>query len=186
MSATTAFAIQKSGWGTEKRRRAPTLALSRLVAAGFAASALLLGAPASAASNKVRVTNLTDVAFGALANLSVDALRSQNVCLYADTNTSGYTIAATGTGPAGAFQLASGAATLPYEVQWSSTPGQTSGTLLTPNVPLTGQASVATQQTCGNGPATSASLVLVLRSSVLSAASAGTYSGTLTLVVGPE
>ena len=95
-------------------------------------------------------------------------------------------VTATGTGPAGAFQLASGLGSLPFEVQWSSVSGQTSGATLSPNVPLTGQVSSATQQTCNSGPASSASLVLVLRSAALSSATAGTYNGTLTLVVGPE
>jgi hypothetical protein len=142
--------------------------------------------PAAAASNKVRITSLNDVAFGTLANLGVDAVRSQSVCLYADTSTNGYTITATGTGPAGTFKLTSGLFAMPYEVEWSSSAGQSTGVQLTPNVPLTGQASPATHQTCNNGPATTASLILMLRSSALSSAQAGTYNGTLTLIVGPE
>ena len=55
-----------------------------------------------------------------------------------------------------------------------------------PCVPLTGQISSATQQTCNNGPANSASLVVIVRSAALSSAAAGSYSGTLTLVIGPE
>jgi hypothetical protein len=185
--AATAFAVWKSGRGTGKRwRHGRARALPRLIFPSFLMLSLGLATSAHAASNKVRVTNLNDVAFGSLANLSFDAVRSQSVCLYSDTNTSGYTIAATGTGPAGTFELASGSAALPYEVRWSSTSGQTTGVQLTPNVPLTGQTSAAIHQTCNTGPATSASLVLVLRSSALSSASAGTYSGTLTLIVGPE
>jgi hypothetical protein len=184
----TAFVEGKSGGGLIRRRRlSPVGTLPRLaaVAVGIAAS-LLIPAGATAASNKVRITNLTDVAFGSLANLSVDAVRSQSVCLYADTNTNGYSITATGTGPSGSFQLTSGLAAVDYEVQWSSTAGQSNGAQLAPNVPLTGQVSSATHQVCTNGPATSASLILVLRSSALSSAEAGTYNGTLTLIVGPE
>ena len=97
-----------------KRGRSPRArALPRLIAVAVGlASTLLIPAATMAASNKVRITNLTDVAFGSLANLSVDAVRSQSVCLYADTNTNGYSITATGTGPSGAFQLTSGAAAL--------------------------------------------------------------------------
>jgi hypothetical protein len=162
--------------------------LARLCAPALLAfaSGFLPCSPALAASNKVRITNLSDITFGTVANLSVDAVRSQSVCLFADTNTSGYTITATGTGPGGAFQLTSGTASMAYEVQWSSSAGQTAGIELTPNVPLTGQLSSASHQACSNGPATSASLVTVLRSSDLSSAPAGTYSGTLTLIVGPE
>ena len=73
-----------------------------------------------------------------------------------------------------------------YDVQWSGSPGQSSGAQLTPNVPLTGQVSTASQQTCNNGPVSSASLIVILRSAALSSATAGTYNGTLTLLVGAE
>ena len=53
-------------------------------------------------------------------------------------------------------------------------------------IALTGQVSGATHQTCNNGPASSASLIILLRSNVLSSAIAGAYNGTLTLVVGAE
>jgi hypothetical protein len=153
---------------------------------GAAGLLILAGSPAFAASNKVRITNLSDVAFGTIANLNVDAVRSQSLCLYADTASLGYNITAAGTGAGGTFQLSSGAGAMPYEVQWNSTAGQSSGTQLSPNVPLTGQTSPATQQTCNNGPAATASLILVVRSTALSSAGAGTYSGALTLLVGPE
>lgn len=146
----------------------------------------LVATPSFAASNKVRIGNVSDVSFGTIANLGVDAVAAQSICLYSDTATNGYNITASGTGPAGAFALTSGTASLPYDVQWSSSAAQSTGTQLTANVPLTGQVSSATQQSCTNGPASSASLIVVLRSAALSSAAAGTYSGTLTLLVGPE
>jgi hypothetical protein len=147
----------------------------------------LSAAPALAAANdKARITGLTDVAFGSIANLGVDAVRSQSVCLYSSSSANGYNVTATGTGQGGAFALASGSLSLPFEVQWNSSPAQSSGTQLSPNTPLTGQVTTATQQTCTSGPATSASVVIVLRSSALASATAGTYNGALTLVVGPE
>ena len=186
--AANAFVEVKSGGGLIRRRRsssAHTLPCLVAVAVGLITS-LLIPAEAMAASNKVRITNLSDVAFGSLANLSVDAVRSQSVCLYADTNTNGYTITAMGTGPSGAFQLTSGLAVMDYEVQWSSSAGQSSGAQMAPNIPLTGQVSPATHQACNNGPPTSASFIVLLRSNALSGAEAGAYNGTLTLVVGPE
>lgn len=183
--AATALVKQKSGTGLWKGTlgRLPARPAIFLVLVPL----LLLGAsPAMAASNKVRITNLSDLAFGSIANLSTDAVRSENVCLFADTNTNGYNITATGTGPGGTFQLSSGLGSMAYEVQWSSSSGQSSGAQLTPNVPLTGQVSAATHQTCSTGPASSASLVIVLRTAALSSATAGAYNGTLTLVVGPE
>jgi hypothetical protein len=95
-------------------------------------------------------------------------------------------VTAIGTGPGGSFELSSGSLSLPFEVQWSSSAGQSSGAQVSPNVPLTGQVTTATQQTCSSGPATSASLIVVLRSSALSSAMAGTYNGSITLLVGPE
>jgi hypothetical protein len=155
----------------------------------FACAALGLlscAVPAPAASNKVRLTGLSDVPFGTVVNLGADAVRSQSLCLYADTATNGYSITATGSGSGGAFDLSSGVRSLPFDVAWNSSPGQTAGAPLSPNVPLTGQTSTATQQTCNNGPMTSASLVVALRATSLSNAMAGTYAGTLTLIVGAE
>ncbi len=191
--AATFFVLEESDEGCFRHSfsRAPSRALARTIkqrALTLCCSLLLsvAGAPSFAASNKVRITQLGDIAFGTIANLSTDATRSESVCLFADTATNGYNITASGTGPGGAFELSSGLSSMAYEVQWSSTPAQSSGTQLAPNLPLTGQASAATQQTCNNGPATTASLIIVLRTNALASATAGTYNGTLTLVVGPE
>lgn len=160
--------------------------LARIAKAACPALLLLCAAPADAASNKVRITNLSDVAFGTIANLASDSVRSESVCLYADTATNGYNVRASGSGAGGAFTLASGSASLPFEVQWSSSSGQSSGTQLTANVALSGQVSNAVQQTCNSGPATTASLILILRSAALSSAAAGSYNGSLTLIIGAE
>jgi hypothetical protein len=153
---------------------------------GLCVVSAAIAAPALAASNNVRITNLSDVAFGTLASLGADAVSSQNVCVFANTSSNGYRITASGSSSGGSFALGSGPNQLDYEVQWSPSSGQSSGTALSPNVSLTGLFTTATQQTCNSGPASSASLIVVLRSSALSSATAGSYSGTLTLVVGPE
>jgi hypothetical protein len=151
----------------------------------LAAAAALYPAPAAAA-DKVRITNLSDIAFGTVGNLTVDAVRAEDVCIYSSSATNGYHVTATGTGAGGAFELLSGSNPMAFDVAWSSASGQSSGSVLTPAVPLTGQVSAANQQTCNSGPATTASLIIILRAAALSSATAGTYSGTLTLVVGPE
>ena len=142
--------------------------------------------PAGAASNNVRITGLSDVAFGTLANLSVDAVRTENICAFANSATNGYNVRASGSGSGGAFTLASGTDTLPFDLQWNDSAGQSSGTQMTANVALTGQVSTATQQSCNSGPAVSASLIVILRSAALSSATAGSYNGSVTLVIGPE
>ena len=158
----------------------------RAVARGALLAITFAASPLHAQSNNVRITKLSDVAFGAIANVGADATNSQSLCIYANTANQGYRITASGSAPGGAFSLTSGSFLLNYEVQWNQSPSQSSGTQLSPNVTLTGLISSATQQTCNSGPATTASLILVLRSSELSNARAGSYSGTLTLLVGPE
>ena len=173
---------------SRKRRCSGSHGAGRRLAARLGA-ALALALPAWSelvAGNNVRITGLSDVAFGTIATLSSDSVRSQSICVFSNSPTNGYNIKATGSGSGGAFTLSSGSNALAYEVQWSPLSGQSSGTTLSPNVALTGQVSSATQHACNSGPASSASLIVILRAAQLSAASAGTYSGTLTLLVAPE
>lgn len=188
-AATPIFVRTKRGPGCSGHRRLAARAARPFASAITAIAGALLSwpSPASAAANdKVRITGLSDIAFGSIANLGADSVRNESLCLYSNSATSGYNVTATGNGAGGAFELSSGGLSLPFELQWSSASGQSSGTQLRPNVPLTGQVSTATQQACGSGPATTASLIVVLRSSALSSAAAGTYNGSITLLVGPE
>lgn len=146
----------------------------------------IFGASEPAQAQKVRITNLSDVSFGLISNLQADARRAQNVCLFSQSAGNRYSITATGSGAGSSFALSNGSNSLAYEVEWSDQSGQTSGTSLSPTVAATGRVSAATQQTCTNGPATSASLIIILRSSQLIQAREGSYSGSLTLVVAAE
>ena len=136
---------------------------------------------------RVRISGLNDVTFSNV-DPSANASNAQNVCVWSNTSTRGYTITATGSGTANAFTLASGALpAVPYTVQWASSSGQSSGTSLTAGSALVGQTSAATNSDCSAGPAASASLVVSMGSSTLQSMTAGvTYNGTLTLVVAPE
>lgn len=160
--------------------------LSALCAGAFAA---LHAAPA-AAGDTVRISGLSDVAFGSISNFSGDSVQSQSLCLYSKSPPADhYRITAAGSGPGGAFLLSSGSATLPFDVQWSDSAGQSSGSQLLPNQPLTGQQSSAgagSADDCSSGPGTTASLIIILRSASLSTAASGSYSGTLSLLVAPE
>lgn len=177
-SIATARSASKGGRALSWLARAGVLALS--LAASFALP------EAATAAGRVRITRLTDLAFGTVNNLGVDAVLSESLCVYSTSPGNGYHVTASGTGAGGAFALSSGISSLSYDVAWSSSSGQTSGALLSPNVALTGQVSSAVQQTCNSGPATTASLIVILRAAALSSATAGSYSGTLTIVVGPE
>ncbi len=177
---TSLDACLRGGKARGTRRGAPRLApafICFLAAAAFSV-------PATA--QKVRITNLSDVDFGLISNLQADALRAQNVCLYSNSAGGLYSVTASGSGAGSSFTLSNGTSALPYEVQWSSQSGQSGGASLTPNVAATGQSSAATHQFCNSGPAASASLIVVLRSSALSQAREGLYSGSLTLLIAAE
>lgn len=136
---------------------------------------------------RVRISGLSDVTFSNV-DPSIAASNAQNVCVWSNTSTRGYTITATGSGTANAFTLASGALpAVPYTVEWAASSGQTSGTSLTTGSALVGQTSSAINSDCSAGPAASASLIVGMSSSTLQTMTAGvTYNGTLTLVVAPE
>lgn len=165
-------------------RRPRGCARPALLAAALAF--LACAPPALAQSGSVRITNLADVPFGTISNLGIDSTRSQNLCVFSSGATPNYRVTAFGDGSGGAFTLSSGIDVLDYEVQWSDSSGQSSGAALSPNVPLTGQISSASHPFCNTGPASSASLILLIRSAAFGSVTAGTYSGTLTIIVGAE
>lgn len=167
--------------------RAPAISCSKVPLRAarntIAFLALTLASPAVA---KVRVSGLSDVNFGTIGNLSVDAVQAQSVCVYSNGTNNSYSVRASGSGSGGAFTLSNGAATLAYTVRWNSQSGQSNGTVLATSAMLSGQLSNAQQQACTNGPPTTASLIITLPATSLSTAAAGNYSGTLTLIVGEE
>lgn len=161
----------------------------RIASAIASCLVIFLGAvviPSPACAQKVRITNVTDVDFSLIANLQVESRRSQNICLFSNSAGNAYSVAASGSGPGGSFTLANGSSSLPYDVEWSTQSGQTSGTSLSANQILSRQTSAATQQFCNSGPAASASLTIVLRAAELSRAREGNYSGSLTLLIAAE
>ena len=160
-------------------RRSRALFLS----AGFAFFSIASADPASA---KVRITGLSDVSFGTISNLTVDSVQSQSVCAYASGSNPTYSVRADGSGAGGAFTLSSGSATLAYGVRWNNQAGQSNGTALTAGASLGGQTTNAQNMTCSNGPPTTASLIVTLPATSLSSATAGTYNGTLTIILAEE
>lgn len=136
--------------------------------------------------SRVRISGLTDVN---LLNQdpTIDAVSSQDVCVWSNTATRGYSITATGSGSGSAFTLAGSSSSVPYSVEWADSTAQTTGTSLTTGAAVTGFTSSATQQVCSAGPSASASLIIKIASADLSTMQAAqTYTGTLTLLVTPE
>lgn len=136
--------------------------------------------------NRVQISGLSDVSF-ANQDPATAAANAQNVCVWSNTSTRGYNVTASGSGASSAFTLASGAATVPYSVEWSGSSGQSSGSALTSGTALTGLTSTAASATCASGASSSASLIVRISSANLQTMQAATtYTGTLTLVVAPE
>lgn len=137
-------------------------------------------------AQNVRISGLSDVDFGTLTNLINDQTISQTICVFSAAFNGGYRITATGSGPGGAFTLQSGAAQLPYELQWAASADQTSGQPLTPGIALSSQSGNTWLSNCLFGLFRSASLIAVLRASQTGTARAGSYSGTVALMIAPD
>lgn len=175
---TPAARFCRVGQGTPRRLKFAVLG---------AVCSIMSSAGQASAADKVRISSLSDLSFGIITNFAADSVRSQSLCLYAKSPPlDQYRITASGSGPGGSFELDSGSDTLPYEVQWSDIAGQSGGAPLVANQALSGQQGTASTDDCSRGAATTASLVVVIRSAAVSAASSGTYTGILTLLVAPE
>lgn len=165
----------------------------RALSAGMVKTALgfvlagICGLPISPAeAQRVRLTKLSDVAFGAVSTTTSDISRAQTVCAYVQSLSGHYNVRATGSGIGGAFTLAGSGAPMPYEVQWNGSANQSSGSALVPGQALTGLTAVTVDETCSLLITSSASLIVLLRATDLGQATAGSYTGTLTLVIAAE
>lgn len=165
-------------------RTAMDTALHRMGLVGGVLCALALAAPAGAQSQRVRLTGLSDVAFGTLG-VGGDAVASQSVCAFSSTNTGGYTVTALSAGQGGAFELTSAVGALRFDMMWAGSPNQQLGTLLGNGQNSAPFYSLASHHSCNNGPATSASAIVRFRQNDIENAAAGGYSGTVTLILAP-
>jgi hypothetical protein len=145
-----------------------------------------LGGATPAAAQQIQLTRLTDFAFGTVG-VDADISSSKDVCVSSSGVLGRYNIVATGSGTNRAFTLAGAGAPMAYEVQWSGTAGRATGTALTSGIATTGLATTGLGLNLGCVLGNdSASLIIVLRSSELSKATAGPYTGTLTLLIAAE
>ena len=142
-------------------------------------------------SPRVDITNLSDVTFtdsdlGPIINTASQSTKASNVCVWSNNADRSYYITASGSGASNAFTLANSTnPVIPYEVYWSATSGQTTGTQLTTATKSAKLTSNALLPNCGGG--TSASLVVGIQGSDANAMLASTtYSGVLTLLVAPS
>lgn len=154
--------------------------------AAIVAALVAVTAPTRAQAD-ARLTGLADVNYGTI-NSFTDQTNSQNVCVYSVWLSlpvrRNYSVVATGSGTGGAFTLASGTRTLPYQVRWAAAANQTTGTLLTAGATATGFGGASTNQTCTGGE--NASLIVTITGTSLATATAGSYSGVLSITIVPN
>ena len=179
--------------GTRVALLGVALASALTAASAFAASQGSVG-PTSTGTvsisasvpSRARITGLADVAF-TNQDPATAASNAQNVCIWSNTATQGYTITATGSGSGSAFTLTNGSGTVPYSVEWAATSGQTTGTALSTGTASASLTTTAVNQTCSAAPTTTASLIVGIATTDLGTMDAGSsYTGTLTLVVTPQ
>ncbi|WP_171009442.1 hypothetical protein [Sphingomonas sp. 2SG] len=157
----------------------------RALSGGMMLAVALAGA-APAAAQQVQITRLADFAFGTVG-VDADISSSKDVCISSSGVLGRYNVVASGSGTNRAFTLAGAGAPLAYEVQWSGTPGRATGTALVAGMATTGLTTTGLGLNLGCVLGNdSASLIVLMRSSELSKATAGPYTGTLTLLIAAE
>jgi hypothetical protein len=165
----------------------PCAPLRQCSALLLAAALMAMGSAAQAQqAPQVRIRQLNDFVFNTLGAAPVDTSLAGNLCVYSTATSGRYTITARGSGTNGAFTLANGSNALPYEVQWGSAANLSSGSALSPNVAFATTTTNQSNSNCNQPASLTASLIVILRASAEQSVQAGSYSGTLTLLVAPN
>lgn len=134
----------------------------------------------------VQVSNLTDIGLGTFNGGGTDLSGTDAFCVYRNGGGT-FDITMSGSGGSSAFTLTDGSNTVPYSVDFTNIPAATT-TAMTTNVLLGGQQNANTSSTTcsGAGDSDNVSVTVTVTSGDLASAPAGTYGGTLTMVVSPE
>lgn len=132
----------------------------------------------------VKITGLANITFGTWSG-SGDLNDDEDVCVYTNLAAGTYYITASGSGAADAFTLASGGDTLAYRVYFNDEDGTTGEAELTATTKSAQQTGAhVTSQTCVGGD--TGNYHVQIEASELSTVPAGSYSGTLSLLVEPN
>ena len=139
-----------------------------------------------AKASQARISGLSDLTLPGYSIGDGNKTLSTTACVYSTGGS--YTVKATGSGGSNAFTLASGANTIPYTIVWNSGGVGALGTTgmgLTTNVTSATLLHAATDSaTCaGAAPGPTAQVNVNISGANLDAAPAGTFTGTLTLLV---
>jgi hypothetical protein len=139
---------------------------------------------APALSAQALITGLSDLALGRW-NGGSDLQGEVDHCVYARPG-GRFSVAATGVGSAGAFVLQNGPGTLPFRVDYNDGSGWSQ---LNPGVPLSGQRgepNLVQLTRCLLGQRPPERVRVRILAQDLAAAPAGSYDGSLTLLITPE
>lgn len=130
--------------------------------------------------DEVRISNLGDIVLGTFAG--VDASGTSAACIYRNSATT-YQITASGNGTANAFTLTDGTGTVGYSVTYAD--GATVADSMSSGIALVGQDGADTDVDCA-ATGNNALIGVTVAAADAAALPAGSYSGTLTLVVAPN
>ena len=131
-------------------------------------------------NDEVRISNLSDINLGVFGG--ADAVGSTDACVYRN-GTGAYRITASGSGAGGAFSLTDGTNLVDYSVDYNDGSGDVNMGSATPLIGRTGaDGASATCAVTGNN----ATVTTTVTATNAAALPAGTYTGTLTLLVAPE
>jgi hypothetical protein len=143
---------------------------------------LLFVVPAApAAAQTALINGLNDLS--STWNGTSTQIQLEDVHCVAVSNGGEYQVTITGSGTSNAFTLASGIKTLAYTVEYKD--NNLAYRSVTTNVPLTGFDSGDTTPSACSGTNAQAFVRVTFTEAVLAAATAGTYTGTLTIRVTP-
>ena len=139
---------------------------------------------------RANISGLSDLSVSGWVVGDGDQTVSEDICVYSTRPSGGYTVKATGTGSGNGFTLAYSGRTLPYQVRWNAGGvGALSNSALplTANSPSPFTHAATDSSSCSGaiaGP--TARLLITFLASSLTSVSAGTYAGTLTLMITPN
>jgi hypothetical protein len=146
----------------------------------------LLATPARAGGLAVQITNVSDLNLGSWSIGDAGITSYIDVCIAATVTVPLGDYAITVTGGSGGYVLTSGSNQIPYTLAWESSGagnlGSSSGSQLSNGVLLDNQPNAyILAPFCGNG--NNARLHINITQAAMTAALAGTYSGTITIMV---
>ena|ERR1022692_2236002 len=129
-----------------------------------------------------QITGLTDLALGAWSG-SGNMTANNDVCVYTNDSTGNYHTLVTDSSGTSAFKVKSGANAIPYTVNWNHVSGVVGNVAVTYGIALLVTGANTSSVTCGG--LKDANYQVTFLSAALAAASAGSYSTTLTMVIEP-